>query len=165
MQSTNSEYGSLHFTLTKFVYVWLRNIFTSDCFPNEGQFKAGFVKMLKLKDRPVPIVNDPATPPEEVSLTLYSIYFLMIICKSPLLFHRREGRGEQNSLSCKETCTETSRCEWSCFWQGVVLHDHWDHFKKTLNHTNLWKMGIRYSLWSTATTGSNLLWDHSEVKI
>ncbi len=35
-----------------------------------------------------------------------------------LLFHRREGRGEQSSLACTEICTETSRCEQSCFWQG-----------------------------------------------
>ncbi len=70
MQSTNSEYGSpylatLHFTFTKFVYVWLRKSY----FLNEGQFKTGFVKKLKLKDEAVPIVHDPAAPPEEVSLT------------------------------------------------------------------------------------------------
>ncbi len=68
-------------------------------------------------------------------------------------------------LSCKERCSETRRCEQSCFWQGikgVVLHKHWDHFKKTLkNHTKLWKMGIRCPLWSTATTKSDFLWDNS----
>ncbi len=80
------------------------NHFTPDCFLNEGQFKAGFVKKLKLKDGSVPIVHDPAAPPEEVSLTLISHN----ICESPLLFHRREGRGEQSSLACKEICTETS---------------------------------------------------------
>ncbi len=46
-------------------------IFTPDCFLNEGQFKTGFVKKFKLKDGAVPIVHDPAAPPEEVSLTLY----------------------------------------------------------------------------------------------
>ncbi len=49
-----------------------------------------------------------------------------------------------SSLSFKETCTKTGRCEQSCFWQGkkgVVLHNHWGiltkvcyrHFMKTLN--------------------------------
>jgi len=69
------------------------NNLTPDCFLNEGQFNACFVIKLKLKDRFVPIVRDPAALPEEVSLTLY-LYF-MIICQSPLL---REGRGEQGSL-------------------------------------------------------------------
>ncbi len=45
------------------------------CFLNEGQFKAGFVKKLKLKDGSVPIVHDPAAPPEVVSLTLYIYIF------------------------------------------------------------------------------------------
>ncbi len=45
-------------------------IFTPDCFLNEGQFKAGFVEKFKLKDRSVPIVHDPAAPPEVISLTL-----------------------------------------------------------------------------------------------
>ncbi len=44
------------------------------CFLNEGQFKAGFVKKLKLKDGSGPIVCDPDALPEVVSLTLYSIY-------------------------------------------------------------------------------------------
>ncbi len=44
------------------------------CFLNEGQFKAGFVKKLKLKDVSVHIVRDPDALPEVVSLTLYSIY-------------------------------------------------------------------------------------------
>ncbi len=48
------------------------------CFLNEGQFKAGFVEKLKLKDGSVPIVHDPAAPPEVVSLTLY-IYFFGVL--------------------------------------------------------------------------------------
>ncbi len=48
------------------------NHFTPDCFLNKGQFKAGFVKELKFKDGSVPtIVHGPATPPEEVNVTLY----------------------------------------------------------------------------------------------
>ncbi len=99
-QSTNSEYGSpylatLHFTFTKCVYVWL----CKSCFLNEGQFKTGFVKKLKPKDGSVPIVHDPAAPPEEESL---AFNFFMIICESRLLFHRRERWVGQSSLACKE---------------------------------------------------------------
>ncbi len=49
------------------------------------------------------------TEPQELFI------FVIIICKSPLLFHRKEGRGEQSSLACKEKCTEMSHCEQRCF--------------------------------------------------
>ncbi len=64
------------------------------CFLNEGQFKAGFVEKFKLKDGSVPIVRDPDAFPEEVSLTLYSIYiylydYLLITFALP----RKRGAG------------------------------------------------------------------------
>ncbi len=58
------------------------NHFIPDCFLNEGQFKAVFVKKLKLKDGSVLIVHDPAAPPEEVSLTLFIFYDYLRITSS-----------------------------------------------------------------------------------
>jgi len=95
------------------------------CILNEGKFKAGFVKKLKLKDGSVPTVHDPAAPPEVVSLTLY-IYFVMIICESPLLLHGREGRSEQSSLSHKEICKTK---------QGAMNRPVFDKVKRVLFYT------------------------------
>ncbi len=56
--STNSEYGSPYLathhitSLSRSLNSFMpdcANHFTPDCFLNEGQFKAGFVKKLKLK--------------------------------------------------------------------------------------------------------------------
>ncbi len=49
--------------------------------------------MLKLKDRPVPIVNDPAAPPEEVSLTLYSIYLFNDYLRITFAIPQKRGAG------------------------------------------------------------------------
>ncbi len=120
-------------------------------------------QVLLLKDGSVPIAHDLAAPPGVVSVTLY-IYFLMIICESPLLFHGKE-RGW---VSRAHYHVKRYAPKWVAVnWQGkrVVLHDHWDHFEKTLkNHTILWKIGIRCPIWSTATAKSHLIYNKSEIK-
>ncbi len=67
-------------------------------------------KKLKLKDRSVPIVRDPAALPEEVSLTLYLLNdYLQIAFALPW----KKGVGKQSSLAFKGTCPKMSRCEQS----------------------------------------------------
>ncbi len=66
------------------------NHFAPDSFLNEGQFKAGFAKKLKLKDGLVPIVHDPDAPPEEISFTLFIVYdYLQIALALP----QKRGAG------------------------------------------------------------------------
>ncbi len=61
-----------------------------DCFLNEGQFKAGFVKKFKLKNGLAPIVHDPAAPPEEIRSTLFIVYdYLQIALALP----QKRGAG------------------------------------------------------------------------
>ncbi len=69
------------------------NNLTPDCFLNEGQFKAGFVKKLKTQRWIINHVHDPAAPPKEVSLTHY--IFLWLFANG--------GLGEQCSLACLAT--------------------------------------------------------------
>ena len=54
-----------------FLYV-CANHFTSDCFSNEGQYKAGFALTQILVNGSVPHIQDPATAPEpQVSGTTF----------------------------------------------------------------------------------------------
>ncbi len=69
------------------------NHFTPDCFLNEGQFKAGFVKKLKLKDGSVTIVHDPAALPEEVSLTLISHNIFYDYLRIAFVLPQKRGAG------------------------------------------------------------------------
>ena len=51
------------------------NHFTSDCFINEGKYKAGFALILTLIKGSVPLILDAATAPEpQVSVTTFWYY-------------------------------------------------------------------------------------------
>ncbi len=98
---TISGHMSLHFTslsLNSFMS-GCANHFTPDCFLNEGQIKAGFVEKLKLKDGSVPIVHDPAAPPEEASLTLISHNIFNDYLRIAFALPQKRGAGWAEFIS------------------------------------------------------------------
>ncbi len=97
----------------KCVYV-CTNHFTPDCFLNEGQFKAGFVKKLKLKDGSVPIVCDPAAPSEVVSLTLIFFYGSHITLQPKTGFPLKLSRVELVSTWMGDLLVKLGCCRKRC---------------------------------------------------
>ena len=61
--------GDVPTAVPKVLYV-CANHFTSDCIINEGQYKTGFAKALRIKNESVPTVRDPTTNQEAVSLNI-----------------------------------------------------------------------------------------------
>ena len=71
--------GKIPTTLPKAVYV-CANHFTSDCFTNDGQYKAGLALRLKLKGGSLLTVRDTASDVAAVSF----ISFLLLYCIQPV---------------------------------------------------------------------------------
>lgn len=59
--------GKAPLKIPKYVYV-CANHFLTDCFENEGQFKAGLASKLILKSGSLPTVRDATSPSKEVSV-------------------------------------------------------------------------------------------------
>ncbi len=84
---------------------------------------------------------------KQVSHLFHTIFF-MIICESPLLFHRREGRGEQSSLACKEICTEKVAVNRAVFdkVKRVLFFTTTETISEDPKESYWWKMVIRCPL-------------------
>ncbi len=73
-------------------------------------------------------------------LSLRSGLVLLLMVMHHQIHKKTEERSgvSSNSLSFKETCSETAHCEQSCFWQckkGAVLDDFWGILTKIMRQT------------------------------